>query len=67
MKYRIVFDGYDDGERYDSYDEAEEMACEMCSAFKRGKADLYAMNPGDYDLEPCSKDTADYYIEEVDE
>jgi hypothetical protein len=62
--YGIRFDGYDDGERYETYEEAEEAACEMCSAFSQGSIDLYNENPGDY-LEESDGNTANYDIFEA--
>lgn len=61
MSYGIIFDGYDDGERYDTYEEAEDAACEMCSAFNQGSIDLYNENPGDYP-EETDENSASYEI-----
>lgn len=49
--YKIIFDGYEYEDEYDTYDEAYEAALEMKSAFNQGSIDLYLMNPGDYEEE----------------
>lgn len=48
MSFGIIFDGIDYGDRYNTYEEAEEAACEMCSAYNQGSLDLLLINPGDY-------------------
>lgn len=62
--YGIKFDGYDYGDRYETYEEAESAAYDMCSAFNQGSIDLYRENPGDY-LEEAGDNTASYEIFEV--
>jgi hypothetical protein len=48
MGYKIIFDGYEEPEIYDTYEEAEEAALVMLSDFNQGCIDLYLSNPGDY-------------------
>jgi len=63
-KFKIIFDGYEEQEEYDSYDEALEAADEMVSNFQLGASILSEMNPGDYTEED---DDCSYIIIEVDE
>lgn len=64
-KFKIIFDGYEEPEEYDSYDEALEAADEMASNFALGASILYEMNPGDYEEE--NDGDGSYVIIEVDE
>ena len=64
-KYKIIFDGYEEDDEYDTYEEAEEAAEVMASNFAQGSIDLYLSNPGDY-LEERSGDGL-YEIIEVDD
>ena len=64
-KFRIIFDGYEEPEEYDTYDEAEEAADEMASNFRLGESILREMNPDDYDEE--NDGDGSYVIIEVDE
>lgn len=50
-KFKIIFDGYEEPEEYDTYEEAEEAADAMASNFQLGATLLYEMNPGDYEEE----------------
>lgn len=64
-KYKIIFDGYEEDDEYDTYEEAEEAAEVMASNFAQGSIDLYLSNPGDY-LEENDGDGS-YEIIEVDD
>lgn len=64
-KFKIIFDGYEEPEEYDTYDEALEAADVMASDFQTGAADLYNMNHGDY-IEEADGDGS-YVIIEVDD
>ena len=64
-KFKIIFDGYEEPDEYDSYDEALEAADEMASNFAIGAQILYEMNPGDYAEE--NDGDGSYVIIEVDE
>ena len=63
--YRIIFDGYLEQEKYNSYEEALEAADEMSSNFQLGASILYEMNPGDYKEE--NDGNGSYIIIETDE
>ena len=62
--YKIIFDGYEEDDLYDTYNEAEEAALEMQSNWYAGASDLYQSNPGDYE-EDYGDDSPDYEIVEV--
>jgi len=64
--YKIIFDGYEQEGTYATYEEAEAAAWVMVDDFNAGAADLWAMNPGDYE-EEMDGATANYKIIEVDE
>ena len=64
-KFKIIFDGYEEPEEYDTYDEALEAADVMASNFQLGASILYEMNPGDY-LEENDGDGS-YEIIEIDD
>jgi hypothetical protein len=64
-KFKIIFDGYEEPEEYDSYDEALEAADVMASNFQLGASILYDMNPGDYAEE--NDGDGSYVIIEVDD
>ena len=53
MSFKVVFDGYEYPDEYDTYDEAYEAGLEMSSAFNVGSINLFLENPG-------------YYMEEAD-
>lgn len=61
MKYKIVFDGYEQEEIYSTYEEA---AWIMVDDFNAGSTILYEMNPGDYE-EEMDGATANFEIIEV--
>lgn len=64
-KFKIIFDGYEEPEEYNTYDEALEAADVMASNFQLGASILYEMNPGDY-LEENDGDGS-YEIIEIDD
>lgn len=64
--YKIIFDGYEREETYETYEEAEAAAWVMKDDFNAGSSILYEMNPGDYQ-EEMDGATASYEIIEVDE
>lgn len=64
-KFKIIFDGYEEPEEYDTYDEALEAADVMANNFQLGASILYEMNPGDY-LEENDGDGS-YEIIEIDD
>ena len=64
-RFRIIFDGYEEPDEYDTYDEALEAAEVMASDFALGAEILMSMNPGDYAEE--NDGDGSYVIIEVDE
>ncbi len=64
-KYRVVFENEPDDELYDTEEEAEEAALEMCSNSRTGAEILHLSNPGDYDYD--EDEEYEWYIEEVDD
>lgn len=62
-KYRIIFDGEEEDEVYDSYEEAEDSAMEMLSNYHLGGEILELSNPGDYPYNP--DDEPDIVITEI--
>ena len=64
--FKIVFDGYMDDDKYDTYEEAEEAAYTMVDEFNAGASNLYNSNPGDY-LEEAGDETCDFEIIEVED
>jgi len=64
--YKIVFDGYEEDEIYETYEEAEEAAWVMVDNFNAGAEILAMSNPGDYE-EEMDGATADFEIIEVED
>ena len=64
-KFKIIFDGYEEPEEYNTCDEALDAADTMASNFQTGAELLYESNPGDY-VEESAGDGS-YVIIEVDE
>ena len=66
-KYKIVFDGDEEDEIFDSEEEAEEYALYLCSCARTGAEILNLSNPGDYEYDEDDFEDPDYEIIEVDE
>lgn len=66
-KYKIVFDGEEEDEVFDTEEEAEEYASYLCSCAREGAEILNMSNPGDYDYDEDSFEDPDYEIIEVDD
>ena len=49
MNYKIIFNGEEQDEIFDTYDAAEEFASYLCSCSRTGAEILHMSNPGDYD------------------
>ena len=62
-KFKIIFDGYEEPEEYDTYDEALEAADTMASNFQLGDAILREIESDDY----VEDGDGSYIIIEVDE
>lgn len=66
-KYKIVFDGEEQDEVFDTEEAAEEYALYLCSCTREGAEILHMSNPGDYDYDEDSFEDPDYEIVEFDE
>lgn len=62
-KFKIIFDGYEEPEEYDSYDEALEAADVMASNFQLGESILKEIEHDEYEEDG----NGSYVIIEVDE
>ena len=63
-KYKIIFDGTEEDEVFDSYEAADEYALYLVSCCHTGAQILEMSNPGDYPYDP--DDEPEYDIIEVD-
>lgn len=66
-KYKIIFDGEEEDEIYDSEEAAEDYALYLCSCSHVGAEVLNLSNPGDYDYDENGFEDPDYEIIEVDD
>ncbi|MFR5648781.1 MAG: hypothetical protein ACLUDM_02835 [[Eubacterium] siraeum] len=66
-KYKIIFDGEEQDEVFDTEEAAEEYALYLCSCTREGAEILHMSNPGDYDYDEDSFEDPDYEIVEFDE
>lgn len=66
-KYKIVFDGEEQDEVFDTEKAAEEYALYLCSCTREGAEILHMSNPGDYDYDEDSFEDPDCKIVEFDE
>lgn len=48
-KYKVIFNGDEEDEEFESYEAAEEYAQYLCSCSHEGAETLHMSNPGDYD------------------
>ena len=53
-KYKVIFDGYEEDEIFDSYEEAKDYALYLQSCSRTGAQTLHWSNPGDYDYDEKS-------------
>lgn len=65
VKYKILFDGDEQDEVFETYDEADEYALYLVSCYHTGAEILEMSNPGDYPYDP--DDEPEYEIIEVDD
>lgn len=65
-KYKIVFDGEEDDEIFDTYEQAEERALYLCSCTQQGAEILNMSNPGDYEYDEENWENPEYQIIEID-
>lgn len=64
-KYKVIFDGEEEDEIFNSEEEAEEYALYLCSCTNSGAEILHMSNPGDYDYDEDSFEDPDYEIIEI--
>lgn len=64
-KYKVFFDGEEDDEIFDTYEDAEEYALQWLSDWNTGGEVFGMSNPGDYPYDP--DDEPEYEIIEVDD
>lgn len=65
-KYKVIFDGEEENEIFDTIGEAEEYALQLCSDCETGAEVLYLSNPGDYPYDESTYESPEYEIVEVD-
>lgn len=66
LKYKIIIDGEEQDEIFDTETAAEEYALYLCSCSRTGAEILHMSNPGDYDYDEATFEEPDYEIIEVD-
>ena len=63
-KYKVVIDGEEDDEVFDTYEDADEHGMYLVSCWNTGAQTLEMSNPGDYPYDP--DDEPDYDVIEAD-
>lgn len=66
-KYKIIFDGEEQDEVFNTEEAAEEYALYLCSCTREGAEILHMSNPGDYDYDEDSFEDPEYEIVELDD
>lgn len=66
-KFKIIFDGEEEDEIFDTYEQADDYALDMQSCCREGAEILNLSNPGDYDFDEDTYEPPDYDIIEVDD
>ena len=64
-QYKVIFDGEEEDEVFDSEEAAEEHALYLCSCSQEGAEILNMSNPGDYDYDEDDYEDPDYEIVEI--
>ena len=64
-KYKILFEGEEEDEVFDTYEKADEYALYLVSCYHTGGESLAMSNPGDYPYDP--NDEPEYEIVEIDD
>ncbi len=67
IKYKVIFDGEEQDDLFDSEQEAEEHALYLCGCARLGAEILHMSNPGDYDYDEETYEYPDFEIVEVEE
>lgn len=65
-KFKIIFDGEEQDETFDTEEDAEEYALYLRSCTQTGAEILHMSNPGDYDYDEDSYEDSEYEIVEDD-
>lgn len=65
-KYKIIFDGEEEDDVFDTREEAEEHALYLSSCARTGAEILHWSNPGDYDYDDETYEYPDFEIIEDD-
>lgn len=66
-KYKIIIDGDEQDDVFDTKEEAEEYALYLCGCAHVGAETLHMSNPGDYDYDEDNFEDPDYEIVEIDQ
>ncbi len=66
-KFKIIFDGEEEDDIFDTEEAAEEYASYLCSCSREGAEILHMSNPGDHDYNEDDFEDPDYEIVEVDD
>ena len=66
-KFKVIFDGEECDEIFDTEEDAEEYALYLSSCSREGAEILHMSNPGDYDYDEETYEDPDYEIIEIDE
>ena len=66
-KYKIIFDGEEEEELFDTEEDAEEHALYLSSCKRLGSEILHMSNPGDYDYDEDTYENPEYEIIEIDD
>ena len=65
--FKIVFDGEECDEIFDTEEDAEDHALYLSSCSREGAEILHMSNPGDYDYDEQTYEDPEYEIIEIDE
>ena len=65
-KFKIIFDGEEEDDIFDTEEAAEEYADYLVSCTREGAEILHMSNPGDYDYDEDDFDDPEYEIVEID-
>lgn len=66
-KYKIIIDGEEEDEIFNTYEEAKEQAIYLCGCARQGAEILNMSNPGDYEYDDETWESPEYEILEIDD
>lgn len=66
-KYKIIYDGEEEDEIFDTIEDAEDYAGYLRSCERTGAEIRHLSNPGDYDYDEDDFEPSDYEIIEIDD